>query len=153
MTTISKIGIDQKSAVIELLLDIFSGEPWNDDWTNEQIDYYVEELMGNKNSLCFGLFKNGTLAGIALGRIKSWYQGKEFCIEEFGIISSLQCSGLGTEFMRVIENALAAEGLSYITLLTDRRVPAYNFYLKNGFFEQKETVFFVKDIKKEGKDD
>lgn len=55
--------------------------------------------------------------------------------------------------MRVIENALAAEGLSYITLLTDRRVPAYNFYLKNGFFEQKETVFFVKDIKKEGKDD
>lgn len=110
MTTISKIGIDQKSAVIELLLDIFSGEPWNDDWTNEQIDYYVEELMGNKNSLSFGLFKNGTLAGIALGRIKSWYQGKEFCIEEFGIISSLQCSDLERNLCVLLKMRLPPKG-------------------------------------------
>lgn len=151
MVTICKIGIGQKSKVIKLLLDIFSGEPWNDDWTDGQIYAYVEELMGNKNSLCFGLFKNGILTGIALGRIKSWYQGKEFFIEEFGISPSLQCSGLGSEFMCEIEKALAAEGLSYITLLTDKRVPAYHFYLKNGFSEQNETVFFAKRIKKEDK--
>lgn len=109
MVTICKIGIGQKSKVIKLLLDIFSGEPWNDDWTDGQIDAYVEELMGNKNSLCFGLFKNGILTGIALGRIKSWYQEKEFFIEEFGISPSLQCSGFGSEFMCEIEKALAAE--------------------------------------------
>lgn len=78
MTTISKIGIDQKSAVIELLLDIFSGEPWNDDWTNEQIDYYVEELMGNKNSLSFGLFN---WRALLLAELRAGIREKNFVLK------------------------------------------------------------------------
>ena len=46
--------------------------------------------MGNENSLSFGVYQDEVLIGIALGRLKSWYEGTEYWIDEFGIL--LICS-------------------------------------------------------------
>ncbi len=41
----------------DLFFSIFSAEPWNDDWSDkEQLNTYIKELMGNFNSLSYGLF-------------------------------------------------------------------------------------------------
>lgn len=86
------------------------------------------------------------LIGMALGRIRSWYEGTEYWIDEFGIASEMQCRGAGTKFLTELECLLKGRGVKHIVLLTERSVPAYRFYLKNGFSEQQETVFFVKAI-------
>ena len=46
------------------------------------------------------------------------------------------------------EEKAAEKGAVYITLLTEKQVPAYQFYRKNGFQEREENVFFVKQIGK-----
>ena len=86
------------------------------------------------------------LIGMALGRIRSWYEGTEYWIDEFGIASEMQCRGAGTKFLTELEYLLKGRGGKHIVLLTERSVPAYRFYLKNGFSEQQGTVFFVKAI-------
>lgn len=60
------------SKIRSAFLQIFSGEPWNDVWEDGQLKQYLCELIGNKNSLSFGLFDKNELIAISLGRIKHW---------------------------------------------------------------------------------
>lgn len=144
---IRELTIANIEAIKTLMLGIFSKAPREDRWTNEQLHAYVSELIGNKNSLSFGAYKDEILIGMALGRVKSWYEGMEYWIDEFGILPEMQQSGLGTKFIHEIEQVLAGKGFAHIVLLTERNVPAYRFYQKNGFEEMANTVFFVKPIK------
>ena len=142
------LHIDQIEAIKKLMVDIFSGEPWNDHWTDEQLHAYVAQLIGHPDALAFGLFQDERLVGIALGRIIHWYEGTEYWIDEFGLHPQVQQKGIGSEFMEAITQRLADQGVSYVLLLTDRRMPAFHFYRKNGFSEKEETVCFVKKIQK-----
>ncbi len=137
---LSKENID---AIKSVFLQIFSAEPWNDTWTDEQLRLYILELMGNSNPLLLGLYDDERLTGIALGRIKHWYTGAEYWIDEFGILPEYQKKGTGSDFMRKIKEFLSDRDLKKITLLTDRTFPAFRFYKKNGFYEKDEQVFMV----------
>lgn len=143
---IQQLDIRNIEAIKKLMLDIFSVDPWNDAWTDEQLHTYISELIGNKNSLSYGLYKNEMLIGMALGKKKSWYEGTEYWIDEFGILPEMQQSGIGSEFIKAIEQDLKRKGISHIVLLTQKDIPAFRFYKKNGFEEKEETVFFVKSI-------
>ena len=144
--TLKRFTIGDIETIKKLMLDIFSGEPWNDVWTDAQLHRYVSELTGAENSLSFGLYQEGVPVGLALGRVKSWCTGVEYWVDEFGVLPGRQRRGLGSAFLRAIEAELLAQGVSQLVLLTGRTVPAYHFYRSNGFEEQAETVFFVKSI-------
>ena len=62
-----------------------------------------------------------------------WYMGTNYDIIELGIKPEGQGRGLGTEFLRMIEEYIHANGISCIFLQTERNMPAYDFYRKNGF--------------------
>lgn len=141
---IRELNINHINDIKNVILNIFSKDPWNDKWTEEQLHLYISELISNKNSLSFGLYENQVLIGISLGKIKHWYEGTEYWIEEFGILPEKQRNGLGSLFLTTIENMLKNKGITFIVLLTENTVPAYIFYQKNGFKEQKESVFFSK---------
>lgn len=132
--------------VKQIFLEIFSAAPWNDTWTDEQLHRYVFELMGNDNSLAFGYYENGNLIGLSLGRIKHWYEGTEYWIDEFGICPQKQGQGSGSAFLREIECQLKKRGITGIVLFTERMVPAFQFYLQNGFSCKEEQAFLVKSV-------
>ena len=81
-----------------------------------------------------------------MGHIKHWYSGTEYYIDEFCIHTEKQGNGVGTIFLKEIEKAIKEIGLVQIFLQTQKSVPAYGFYQKNGFCELKEHVSFVKQI-------
>lgn len=131
-----------------LFLDVFSASPWFDEWVDEQqLDLYLKDLTGNHNSLSLGLFdENNKLVGGSLGYTFNWWQGKEYFIKEFFVSNDFQNKGVGTQFLKEINSLLKDQGISHLTLMTDKDVPAYHFYQKNGFTEQKESGFFAKKI-------
>lgn len=148
---IRELKMQDSKDVEGMMLKIFSVEPWNDDWSDrEQLRQYVQELMGNRNSLSFGLYEDGGLIGISLGRIKHWCEGTEYWIDEFGILPGKQGAGMGSAFLAGIERCLTERRIFEIVLLTDRDVPAYWFYRKNGFGEIAGNVFFAKKIADRG---
>ena len=142
-----KIGINEIEIIKELFAGVFTIEPWNDDWSNqEQLNLYLLDLIGQCNSLTYGLFENGKLIGVSMGHIKHWYSGTEYYIEELCIQTNKQGNGIGTLFLKKIEKAIKELGLVQIFLQTESTVPAYEFYQKNGFCELKEHVSFAKRI-------
>ena len=142
-----KIGINETEIIKELFAGVFTIEPWNDDWSNqEQLNLYLLDLIGQSNSLTYGLFENRKLIGVSMGHIKHWYSGTEYYIEELCIQTNKQGNGIGTYFLKEIEKAIKELGLVQIFLQTESTVPAYEFYQKNGFCELKEHISFVKQI-------
>ena len=92
------------------------------------------------------MFENGKLIGLSMGHIKHWYSGTEYYIDELCIQTDKQGNGIGTYFLKEIEKGIKELGMTQIFLQTGSNVPAYGFYQKNGFFELKELVSFVKRV-------
>ena len=141
------IGLDEIEQIKELFLNVFTAEPWNDDWSDvKQLDLYLKDLVGQNSSLAFGLFEDGCLIGLSMGCIRHWYTGTEYYIDELCIRKDLQGRGLGARFLHKIEDSIRDMGLSQIFLQTEASVPAYDFYRKNGYQELKGHVSFAKKI-------
>lgn len=143
-----RIGLNETEKIKELFRSVFTAEPWNDDWSDtEQLNDYLHDLTGQGNSLTYGLYDGGELIGVSMGHIRHWYSGTEYCIDEFCIKTDRQGTGAGTYFLKEIEKAMKEIGLVQIFLQTEKNVPAYRFYEKNGFWELKEHVSFAKDLR------
>ena len=147
MYTLREIGTDELEAIKKLFVSVFTAEPWNDDWSDEnQLHLYLNDLVGQNNSLTFGLYENDQMLGLSMGRIKHWYSGTEYCIDEFCIRTDSQGNGLGTLFLNQIEAAVKAKGMRYLFLQTETDVPAYRFYLKNGFKTLENDISLAKKL-------
>ena len=135
------------SIIKELFVSVFSNEPWNDDWSDEnQLHLYIQDLVGQSNSLTFGLFEETELIGISMGHIKHWYTGTEYFVDELCIATTKQGKGIGTIFLNMIEKACRELELTHIFLLTGDNVPAFEFYKKNGFLKLENSVSLAKDL-------
>lgn len=134
--------------ITELFASVFTKEPWNDDWSDEnQLRAYIHDLVGQDNSLTFGLYEGNELTGVSMGHIKHWYTGTEYFIDELCISTSKQGQGIGTIFVGEIEKACREMGLTHLYLLTNKDAPAYKFYKKQDFYEAESTVAFSKDLR------
>lgn len=48
-----KLSINDKEQIKDLFQRVFTGEPWNDDWSDEnQLDNYIVDLIGNRSVCC-----------------------------------------------------------------------------------------------------
>ena len=127
--------------------EVFTKEPWNDDWSDDvQLNEYLLDIMGMRNSLIYGFYLNKKLIGISIGYIKHWCSGTEYMIDEFCINTDEQRKGYGTIFVKQIEDLLRQKNIHVIYLITQKNVPAYSFYKKLGFIEQSETISFYKEF-------
>ena len=146
MIECKQISMEQFEEIKALFREVFMASPWEDDWSDDrQLTWYLEEVMGGKRPLHFGLYIDGKLEGIALGMIKHWCQGTEYYLDELCIRSTMQGKGYGTEFIRMIFDEIRKLGLCGVFLSTERTVPAFQFYQKLGFQLQGDHVSFWKD--------
>jgi len=145
-----KVSMLQKSDYEEmkqLFLDVFSNEPWFDKWSKDQLDLYMRDLTENHNSRSFALYdEKEELIGCSLGYIFNWWEGKEYFIKEFFISRKSQGQGAGSVFLTLLNDQLRAEEIQHITLATEKTVPAYHFYQKNGFSVLEQSAFLVKKV-------
>ncbi|MGQ7544680.1 GNAT family N-acetyltransferase [Streptococcus suis] len=137
--------------VKQLFLSVFSQEPWNDDWSDEeQLNRYLGDLLSHPRALCFGLLDQGKLIALSLGHIRFWYEGTEYRIEELCISRDYQGQGIGQDFLKRIEDQLAERSIVHILLRTERNLPAFSFYEKCGFRALEEDVTMVKKVGRNG---
>ncbi len=120
-------------------------KPWNDDWSNEkQLDEYMLDLSGNRNSLSIGLYDGDELVAVSLGSIMHWCTGTEYYIYEFFVMRERQGKGLGTEFIKDIIEYVKKLDVNHIFLQTEKELPAYSFYQKLGFTELEGHASLIK---------
>ncbi|HFI0077381.1 TPA: GNAT family N-acetyltransferase [Streptococcus suis] len=133
--------------VKELFLSVFSKEPRNDDWSDEErLDCYIGDLLGYPRALGFGLFDQEKLIGLSLCYIRYWYEGTEYRIEEFCISRDYQRQGHGASLLADIEKQLSERKIVHILLQTERILPAFFFYKKCGFHALEADVTMAKKV-------
>ena len=147
MRHIAKLSGSEFEAVKSMFRDVFTSAPWNDDWSDEkQLTAYIEDLMLNRNSCCIGMYENDRLIAVSLGSIMHWCSGTEYYIFEYFVRPDMQGSGIGSDFIKKIEEYVKSIGVTHIFLATDRSMPAYKFYLRNGFDVLRDHVSLVKQF-------
>lgn len=144
-TDLKELTIENIEEIKQFFSAVFTKEPWNDDWSDEkQLHAYILDLIGNRNSLTLGFYQDEKMVGLSMGHVKHWYEGTEYFVDELCIQTEKQGQGLGTLFIKSMEDFLLGREIHLLFLLTERTVPAYQFYRKNGFMELKENVAFAK---------
>jgi aminoglycoside 6'-N-acetyltransferase I len=143
--------IERKAEIKALFNDVFGSEPWNEKWSNDQLEEYLRDLTEVRGMLVYGLFDGqpdggNPLIGIAIGRIKHWCEGTEYYIEETCIARPYQGKGYGRLFFDLIERDLISRNIRSIFLMTDADKPASGFYRKIGFTELPGLTSFYKDF-------
>lgn len=142
------MSIADLEAIKYVIRETFSRPPWNDDWHDEQqFHAYILDLIDNKNSLSLGLYEQDRLLGVSLGRIKHWYTGTEYWIDDLAILPQYQGHGYGSKFIDMMEDFLIRKDIAGIVLFTERDIPAYGLYRKKSFEERSERVFFEKRLR------
>ena len=112
---IEELGLEYLEEIKRLYTEIFMNEPWNDDWSDkEQLHRYIMDLIGNNNSLTLGLFENDKLIGLAMGSIMHWYSGTEYYINEFCVKTEKQGRGIGTAFLKEVEEYVKSKQIMHI---------------------------------------
>lgn len=133
----------------ELFRASFGREPWNDDWSDSsRLTEYIRDIFGAFNSLNYGLMSEGRLMALSIGTVRHWWEGTNYNIEEFCVLPEIQGKGVGTRFMKLIEEDIRSRGIAGIFLQTDIDKPSFAFYSKNGFSRLDAHISLYKRVDK-----
>lgn len=161
---ISKFGIDNKDFRVykegmsfmkfshedldesaKLYKEVFSEHPWNDEWLRlSKVKEYLKELIRNPVFSGYVVYQESELVAVCLGHSRSWWSGNEFFIDEFFVSSKYQGQGIGSLLMDYIENHPELKDIDSFQLLTNKTVPAKDFYKKNGFKTRENRITMTK---------
>lgn len=81
---------------------------------------------------------------MSIGMKKPWINGAEYYIDQFCVRTDLQGKGVGSYFLKLIEDEIRKEQMNAIILSTERGFPSERFYLKNGFMPVDGLITFIK---------
>lgn len=139
-------------ACATLYAEVFSSDPWNEAWSK---DLAAERLMHFYLSKGFvgviaeneeGKDEAHNVIGFVLGNTEPFYDGTWFYLREMCIKTDLQNKGFGTQLLIRLEATLNDLAVKSIYLMTEKEIPAADFYLKNGFSLSQEMGFYEKRI-------
>jgi aminoglycoside 6'-N-acetyltransferase I len=132
-----------EDAVLEGFVETYNGEPWNDSWTVETAAQYLGEFRAMPRATTLVVATPDGLVGAAYFHARTWQDTSEIFIHEFFIFPAAQRQGIGRALMAAIRDSAAADGMTDITLITDRGMPAFDFYAGLGFREGSTQVFMI----------
>ena len=147
MFTVRKMVLEDLDACTELFIRVFSNEPWHDEWKSfYHARTYLEDFTKMPRFIGFVAEKDEQVVAMAMGHVRKWWQGDEYFIYELCVDTSNQRTGVGTKLMREIKDMLRKEDVGFITLLTERDIPAEAFFKKNGFNESNTNLFMFTKV-------
>ncbi|MEK4300492.1 GNAT family N-acetyltransferase [Oceanobacillus sp. FSL W8-0428] len=130
----------------KLFLNVFNEEPWNDKWTLEKAQQYLSDFYQTPGFLGVSAVENNEIVGFIFGVRRVWWSGDEFFINEMCVNTNQQNKGIGKALMDYLKEIIGSNEVATISLLTDRGIPAEEFYKRNGFKEIERLVFLSSDV-------
>ncbi|ARU57988.1 GNAT family acetyltransferase [Oleiphilus messinensis] len=139
------IGENDLEECARLYAQVFSSEPWNEDWTLEHAFNRLSHFYKSMGFLGV-LLENESVVSFALGNWEPFYFGNMFYLREMCTHTRFQANGYGSRVYTALENELRANSVNSIYLTTEREIPAASFYQSNGFSYSEKMGFYAKRL-------
>ncbi|MCL1885147.1 MAG: GNAT family N-acetyltransferase [Defluviitaleaceae bacterium] len=130
---------------VKVYVEAFNAPPLNYNFLTEaKAERYLKDMTKTPGFLGYTYWVEGEMAAFCFGILDNYFEGTMFEVEELAVVAQKHRSGVGSEVMRLLEIKLAGYGVSAVSLNTSRELPAFSFYLKNGYEELPENVTLMK---------
>lgn len=130
---------------VKIYTEAFNAPPLSYSFlTKEKANRYLRDLTRTPGFLGYTYWVDGEQVSFCFGKLDNYFEGIMFEVEELSVVPHLHRSGVGSAVMDLIETKLARYGVSAVSLHTSRNLPAFDFYLKNGYEELTENVTLMK---------
>jgi aminoglycoside 6'-N-acetyltransferase I len=143
---IELLEFEHLSECATLLRDAYNCAPWDNHWSEEASERYLKEFLINPRFVGYVICEDSKIVGAAFCHEKTWWTNDELFVDEFYISPDFQRKGYGNILLKHIEKYIEEKKLAGFTLLTNRYMPAVNFYEKNGFVKAEHVVFMYKEV-------
>jgi aminoglycoside 6'-N-acetyltransferase I len=144
--TMVPITIDNMEQCIELYINVFKSEPWNETWTYQAAKERLTDLIQTPKFLGFTLYENGDLIGFIAGNSKKTYTGLTFYLAELCINNQIQGKGYGSKLLSCLEDELKKIHIQSLYLLTANEGLAMAFYKKNDYTINENRIVMNKNL-------
>lgn len=137
---------DLKSCV-NLLIDVYYNDPWNNKWNEKTGTRYLDEISDLKRFVGFVFEddKTGEIIGAVFANEQVWWSGDELYIYELFVSNKHHKEGIGKSLISALEKHIEEKGIECITLLTNNKTPAPNFYKHLGFEKLEYTEYYCRE--------
>ncbi len=137
---------DLKSCV-NLLIDVYYNDPWNNKWNEKTGTRYLDEISDLKRFVGFVFEDDKTceIIGAVFANEQVWWSGDELYIYELFVSNKHHKEGIGKSLISALEKHIEEKGIECITLLTNNKTPAPNFYKHLGFEKLEYTEYYCRE--------
>ncbi|EPR11578.1 GNAT family N-acetyltransferase [Ruminiclostridium papyrosolvens] len=129
-----KINKQMLEDCVDLYINTFTKEPWNDIYeSREQVVKFFNNHFNNNYFIGYAALLDDKMVALSIGMKKPWIKGFEYYIDEFCVSYENQGRGIGSWFIKAIEEDIKEHGINDMILNTEKDYPSQKFYEKNGF--------------------
>ncbi len=130
---------------VDLFIETFSKEPWNDVYkSREQVVNFFNNHFNNNYFVGYAAMLDDKVVAMSIGMKKPWMPGFEYYIDEFCVSYEMQGRGVGSWFIKAIEEDIKVHGMNAMILNTERGYPSEKFFEKNGFKKLSDLIVLGK---------
>jgi len=133
---------------VSVFLKSYNCPPWNYCWTPEKAEQYLAEYLGCTQFVGFVLYDDERAVGAVLGHAKTWWTNRQLMIDEFFVSGEKQRMGYGKKLLDFCDQYARDKQIESIVLMTNKYMPAYNFYNKAGYTTTEQYVFMFKQVQR-----
>lgn len=130
----------------ETFVSVFNKAPWNDEWEMEKAKMYLQDFSRTPGFIGILAVEGEAVIGFLFGSRRKWWSGDEFFINEMCVKGKQQKKGVGKALLKQLVDEMDGSAVTNISLLTDRGIPAEEFYKNNGFEEIERLVFLSRNV-------
>lgn len=127
------LTLNDLNELINIYIDAFNSEPWNDKWTKESAYKRLHAMINVEDFYGLGAYKDDKICAGIIGCKEEYYDGTIYNLREFFVDNSLRGHGIGTKIFSEIEKRLKSQNVREIVLYTKRGIMTEGFYEKCNF--------------------
>jgi aminoglycoside 6'-N-acetyltransferase I len=143
---ICKITKNDIPRCAETFTQSYNQFPWNYNWKLEDAIKYLNEYVDAPHFGGFMICENDKVPGALFGHAKTWWTDNQFMIDELFIDPGMQGKGYGKLLLKQAELYAKDFSIERIILMTNKYMPALEFYNKNDFNKVEQYVFMFKQL-------
>ena len=143
---IRPINKDDIAACAAMFVRSYNRAHWNYNWDHENAVNYLQEYLDSPHFAGFVVTEGTETAAALFGHQKTWWTGQQFFVDELFVSPSYQGKGYGKKLLACAEDFATRHDLNVVFLMTNKFMPAYDFYIKESFIQADQFVCMFKPV-------